>query len=124
MRALKQLAAVMMMSSLIGCANTQPVEEMRQTTPTQVTSERWKKGALRGGGDCGAPVLLIEGLPSFDGFNALGLPDELEPGPIEVIIKPVDPAEPRDPRTMVSCRALGPERGWIVIDQWRRPKTR
>lgn len=83
---------------------------------------RWVAATLSGGGDCGVPLLTLhEAVPGVfnRGFqlNALGFSPGVEAGPIEVVLKTI---EPGDTRTQVVCHTLGPGRSWVEVVQWRR----
>ncbi len=84
-------------------------------------SGRWRPAVIAGGGDCGVPVLNLgsEALPF--GANALGIPRAFwpvggEPRAVEVILGTL---APEDPRTMARCHALGPGRGWVLVERVR-----
>lgn len=115
--------AALVALSLNACASAPPPEPSAAVIRADDldASGRWRPAVIAGGGDCGVPVLNLgsEALPF--GANALGIPRAFwpvggEPRAVEVILGTL---APEDPRTMARCHALGPGRGWVLVERVR-----
>ena len=122
----RALAAAVAALIFAGCAST-PASPSGRLPPSSDASRPWVSATVSYGGDCGLPVLRFAALPGQaalpHGANAIDLPrrfwpPDARPRAVEVVLGDLDP---NDPRRMVNCHALGPERAWVLVDAARWP---
>ena len=109
---------------LLGCASHSLGPAASPGVDPATTS--WLSATVHGRGDCGVPVLHFDQPMHPYGVNAIGIPSaflpvEGRPVRIQVVLGQLDAA---DPRTQVTCTALGPGRGWVLVVQSRWPPHR